>query len=182
MGRYLEALEDYNHACEIEPNSLMYLLNRAKTFIALDMQELALRDALHAYAQAENKQFGTKEDFVTIDDFVEIAELMITCGHKEKALEALLNFTLAFKRYLPFLSRIDEDGFCSMSLDGHSSRVNIGFFLDHALAVFHSMKEENNCVVPTRLDVLTELLNLKDKIGYTNAPSPAEAEVSYRIL
>lgn len=181
LGRYLEALEDYNHACELEPNCLMYLLNRARTFIALDMRELALRDATRAYAQAENKQFGTKDDFMTIDEFVEIAELMITCGRKEKALEALLKFTLAFKRYLPFLSRIDEEGFCSMSLDGHSSRVNIGFFLDHTLAVFHSIKEGNNCVVPTRLDVLTELLDLTDKIGYTNATSPAEAGVSYRI-
>ena len=95
--------------------------------------------------------------------------LMITCGRKEKALEALLKFTLAFKRYLPFLSRIDNDGFCSMSLDGHSSRVNMGFFLDHALAVFHSMKEGNNCVVPTKLYVLTELLDLTDKIGHTNS-------------
>lgn len=168
-GRYLEALEDYNHACEIEPNCLMYLLNRAKTFIAIDMRELALRDATRAYAQTENKQFGTKDDFMTIDDFVEIAGLMITCGRKEKALEALLKFTLAFRRYLPFLSRIDDDGFCSMSLDGHSSRVNIGFFFDHAFAVFHSIGEGNNCVVQTRLDVLTGLLDLADKIGYTNA-------------
>lgn len=181
-GRYLEALEDYNLAREIEPNCLMYLLNRAKTFVALDMRELALRDTLLAYAQTVNKQFGTKDDFMTIDDFVEIAELMLICGRKEKALEVLLKFTLAFKRYLPFLSRIDDDGFCSMSLDGHSSRVNIGFFLDHALAVIHSIGEGNNCVVPTRRDVLTELLDLINKIGYTNDPPPAGAGVSYRIL
>jgi len=182
LSRYFEALEDYNYACEIEPKCLMYLLNRARTFIALDMRELALRDAMHAYAQAENKRFGTKDDFMTIDDFVEIAGLMIICGHEEKALEALLKFTSAFKRYLPFLSRIDDDGFCSMSLDGHSSRINIGFFLDHALAVFHSIREGNNCVVPTRLDILTELLDLTNKIGHTNAPPPAGAGVSYRIL
>ncbi len=182
LGRYLEALEDYNLACEIVPNCLMHLLNHAKTFIALDMRELAIRDATRAYAQTENKQFGTKDDFMTIDDFVEIAGLMINCGREEKALEALLKFTLAFKRYLPFLSRIDDDGFCSMSLDGHSSQVNIGFFLDQALAVFHSIGEGNNCVVQTRLDVLAGLLDLTDKIGDTNASPPAGAGVSYRIL
>ena len=172
-GRYLEALEDYNLACEIEPNCLMYLLNRAKTFLALDMRELALRDATRAYVQAANRQFGTKDDFMTVDDFVEIADLMITCGRKEKALEVLLKFTLAFKRYLPFLSKIDDDGFCSMSLDGHLSQFNIVFFLDHALAVFHSIREVNNCEVLTR-HVLAELSDLADTVGYTIAPPRRE--------
>lgn len=181
LGRYLEALEDYNLACEIEPNSLMYLLNRAKTFIALDMRELALRDATRAYAQTENKQFGTKEDFMSVDDFIVIAELMVTCGREEKALEVLLKFALAFKRYLPFLSRINDDGFCSMSLDCHSSQVNVGFFLNHALAVIHSIRDDNSRVIHTWTDVHTSLLDLINKIGYVYAPRK-ELGVSYRML
>jgi tetratricopeptide (TPR) repeat protein len=144
-GRYLEALEDYNYACELEPSCLMYLLNRARTFIRLDMRDLALRDALRAYALIENKQFDTKDDLMTIDDFVVIAELMITCGRKRMALETLLKFTLVLKHYLPFLSKTDDDGFCSMVSDGHSSTINIAFFLDQASNVIDSIKKYDEC-------------------------------------
>jgi tetratricopeptide (TPR) repeat protein len=144
-GRYLEALEDYNYACELEPNCLMYLLNRARTFNRLDMPELALRDALRAYALIENKQFDTKDDLMTIDDFVVIADLMITCGRKRMALETLLKFTLVLKHYLPVLSKTDDNGFCSMVSDGHSSSINIAFFLDQASNVIDSVKEDEEC-------------------------------------
>ena len=33
LGRPLEALEDYNRACEMDPECAMYRLNRAGTFL-----------------------------------------------------------------------------------------------------------------------------------------------------
>lgn len=170
-GRPLEALKDHNRACEMAPACTMYLLNRASTFLELGMNKLALRDAMQAYQKFECKEFGSKDDFLSLDDIVMLASILNSCGRQDFAIKALLNFIAALNRYLPFLSKVDEDGFCSMALDGQSKRINITLFLNHAIAVFHSIRKTTNCnalTIAALANMFAELMGLINKMGYTN--------------
>lgn len=43
-GRYDEALNDYTHACELEPDEIGYFRSRAQLLLKLNMKQKALRD------------------------------------------------------------------------------------------------------------------------------------------
>jgi tetratricopeptide (TPR) repeat protein len=148
LDRPLEALEDYNRACELDPECAMYRLNRAGIFLELGMHKLAQRDALETHAVLTSRlknEFGSTNDFTNLNDYIFLAKIFSSCGQNDMAAVCLLSFVKVFKKYQPFLSKLDAVGCVSMLLDGHSSRLYINSSLKEAMELLRSEQIEKGC-------------------------------------
>ncbi len=172
LGRPLEALEDHNRACDLEPECAMYFLNRATTLLELGMTKLALRDAIEAHNNIEHREFGSRDDFLTLDDILMLAGVMNSCGRKDVAVKALLKFTILLEKYMPFLSQVDGDGFCYMTLDKQSAQINMAHVINHAFTVFRAIYRGrlNSQIAKSLTDALLKLMDLNRKIGFVKTP------------
>ncbi len=82
LGRSLEALKNYNLACDMEPNQPDLLLNRAGFLRRLEAIKDALEDAARAYRLIEGG--GIEHDM----DFLHLASIFMACGEMHQAMKA----------------------------------------------------------------------------------------------
>ena len=110
LGRSLEALRDYNRACEIEPDVPDYLFNRSQFLLGLGAKGDALTDATHAH------QIMQKHSVEYLHDFLQLTSIFVECGEISLALKALEDFIRVFSSIIPYLLK-DNHGSCRAEIN-----------------------------------------------------------------
>jgi tetratricopeptide (TPR) repeat protein len=104
LGRSLEALRDYNRACEIEPDVPDYLFHRSQFLLGLGAKGDALSDATHAH------QIMQKKSVDYLHDFLHLTSIYVECGEISLALKALEDFIRVFRSIIPHLAKDNHNG------------------------------------------------------------------------
>lgn len=161
LGRHLEALEDYNRACDLGPENPDCLYNRAIFLAKAGATQDALRDATRArHLMGE----GRPEEFY---DFYFLSKLFLRCGQLDLALETIRISTAHLGSIAPFLKR-DHDG--NLRVDMIANRVHQSGYVDVdgilrlAEEILHSVDGEDPALNGAREAVNRNILFVKSVV------------------
>jgi len=176
--RYDEALEDYNRACELEPDSLSFFQNRATLFLSLGMRDEALNDISYVNNKLTNEAL---DDISQVSDRaakIKLFECMcsippqIELTFKFNQYETTLYLMAAYLRYLisllPFtkisneIIEIENDG---MHMNIHSERMGMINFSLKEIKIYNKTKQ-SHIISELIKEANDQLLILKNSSQY----------------
>lgn len=116
LGRSLEALRDYNRACEIDPRDPDHFFNRSQFLLGLGAKADALADAMHACEMMQKK--GIDQLHV----FLQLTSIYVECGEMNLALKALEDFIRVLRSLIPHLLK-DGHGVCRAEINKNGTHM-----------------------------------------------------------
>jgi hypothetical protein len=152
LGRSLEALRDYNRACEIEPDVPDYLFSRSQFLLGLGAKGDALTDATHAH------QLMQKKGVAYLHDFLQLTSIFVECDEISLALKALEDFIRVFRSIIPHLLR-DNLGSCKTETNENGIRMACGIDCKSIISLIEDIEstfDDNDTGLKTTMETIKE--------------------------